>query len=1800
MDLVNAEYESVGESKAVVIDLTAGEDEIAQAQARLAEQERQIVDRILLQDKEENQLIGQEEVEEAKEFELEEQKMRLDHQEALNQARRAFEGQHIEAIRASNDPGHQQHKAAVKFLEEKKKEWDAIQERANLTFEQRLDLRKQEFKEQMDTKKLLWNQKMQKEVERRTKIRDEWIQAKNEWTLQNEKKLAERKAALDELKRVEAERKIKTQDLKDREQQFKLQTQEQQRQLENQWTAEKNQRQAELASVDAQAKEAERKWRMAQADKKQEAELALKFTAYLDDRDDRLFKRQEATLALRSKIELNRQQFEFDQQMRLADQQMRLVNQQQTRDAAEQKQRIQDEVARAKHAFEERYKLAKFEHEQSLQALREEENRRRNRAIEEQKLRVLDMTQIDQRFKRELALQAQQLKAAAEQEKQRLAQARFDAEQQLKQEKLRLEQKRVLMEEVNKQRELEYKTALDKRKLELEEANKRELTELKRQVDLEKVKLAKENANKGREQKRIDNELARLAKKEEADAKALNQRYALEMKHAEGMAKMELARHKAEEELKIKRAELEFKQAERKKKKNTGRLTLKRSTSDELDEDQAMGEGSLLGDANRDEVESLIGSDALSDKTSVDAKEFKALENFYSSLNRHLYSNRKDLLDVRGNPFVRLTLDEPVLGGAVKKAALQVIDTLTDYSKLVKYLGFARMVYDLDISTDKEQFVQTLVQLARTGLAPDLIRRVGQAVDQLGDNSVVPLLIDIARSLSVVRVSPEMVAGVAKLLAQYNLTPENLLESKSFLDVRLRQEREIKDLEGRLDAERKHSQMMNEYQQALDRLSDQDKKEAEAAILVLRDKNFLSRITLFRDIAIWMSQQASPVTSPDELWALIQRYNQVKNDLMLAQNQGNISADLRDLLRLLDENLLQPKPTLQLLRSLLNNPRTSNLGSVADTIVRLERRNSDLSDSFRKTLVAMGSLLQVMQDVSRRYASQVFLFVESFSNKMINVIRDWNLPPGNPLTPIIIGLTNRFQSDNYVEIKVAGQDEFRTLDLSFNSQDLDLSTDAVFLHAVSLLKWLDRFFVDPRRPGDLEMAGLWTRVTDGLYNWQQAVIDAFAKTDVSGQAQPVNTILTSVSSATRTVADDMTKSLDRARTITAETLDRFNRDLKTQEDRLNRRVEYLLTKPALGQYVLTVNSGQDSKVEQKARDLFKAFIDATRVALLDNKKDDANSVEVMAEINKLATEMDKLKFESNVKDSEYKRLKSEHDKLKTDYKVVDDANNASVKKINDAQTELNKYTPKTRITLKPGLVEDLATLLKFYDEKFDELNKTSAVVTTAANNYGIKLRNNAQGVVLLFDEMKDVLDFFSDKYDNWKDASQTLVNLSNSRLFPGGHQPTQDLDQDVKVVLAAFRAKLDDWEKTEKLVFSRASKLPKVNPLQGAPLEDNAKTVLDAYEKYRQDFDTLYKDEDTWWGVVEAARYPKPQYSIEDQKERSTWITQLTNTVGVLDTLAQRRAIVLGWIKSLAELIDQNDLFTVKELIAKAKGKGSSAKSASAAASSKPSTSLNPYYRVQFNGEVDTLTGTDIFPVFLPSTPFMRLWLFAREFAGAASNQLGNILEPLAPGLEINDERTLFILRKYEQTAPDKKNPDLPTGANRAELVKQQLADDEDKQNLKETAQERRKLQEQVALQYIAQLDSYKDLGEYEVKVRQYFKEMATNALVHCQEILQRTDLPDFRKITLAELINSPNLSSGFARMCGLYLLVKQGTVPGMISTQSSAANRVAEFDQHARNLPRMYRRQGKYVWEVVRIPSASDSSFNNSKRLRL
>lgn len=925
----------------VVIDLTVGADEINQAQQRLADQENQIVARLNEQDAEEEKLILQEEVEEKNEFELEEQKMRDDHKEAVDQAQRAFDGQHIEAIRASKNPADPRHQEALLFLEEKKKEWDAIQARANLTFEQRLKLRKLEFEERLALKNQQWKQKMEREANRRQELQLEWVKAKAEWEQKNREVQAQRQAAEAEMKRLRVEYDDKVKEAQAREKQAreaaKIATEEQQRQLENQWTAEKNQRQAELERIRAAGIEAERKWRMAQADKKQEAEITYKLTAFADEREERQFKRQEAALALRSKIDLARQQFEFEREMRLANQAMSQAE-------GQRKYELQAQLQQTKFAFEERFRTSKQLHAQSLQDLREEENRRRNRFIEEQKIRILDMTQVDQRFKQQLALEMQRVRIEAEEERKRLAQARFEFDQEMKREKASLDKRRQDMLEVTKNREFEYKKTLDQRKADLEDQKQRALqehaskmAELKKQVEEKKLNQAQFKAQQDMELKRIAQEFQQRFKQEEAQNK------------------LELARFKAEGELKLKEAELQLKKTERQRKK--GFLRLKRGGA-ESTEDQPM-DGQSLSDPNRSEVDSLVGSDAFTEKTSVDAKEFKAYEDFYSSIRKHLYVNRKELLNIESKPVVLLTVDESVLNGAVKRAALQTIDIMADYSKLIRYMGFAKMVYDLDISVDKKQFVETLIQLARTGLAPDLIRRVGLLVDQVGNNADVPLLADIARSLSVVRISPDVVAGVAKLLVSNQLTSEDLLKSKAILESHQRQERQIKDLEGQLEAERKHSLILDEYQQALARLNDEDKKQAEAAILVLRDKNFLSRISLFRDMANWMSQQSSPVNSPEELWARIKQYNDIKGELDLARDQNNVRADLRDLLKLLDDNLLQPKRTLQLLRSLLSDSDTANIGAVTDTIRQLKQRNSELSSSFRLTLVAMGSLLQV-------------------------------------------------------------------------------------------------------------------------------------------------------------------------------------------------------------------------------------------------------------------------------------------------------------------------------------------------------------------------------------------------------------------------------------------------------------------------------------------------------------------------------------------------------------------------------------------------------------------------------------------------------------------------------------------------------------------------------------------------------------------------------------------------------------------------------------------------------------------------
>lgn len=166
--------------------------------------------------------------------------------------------------------------------------------------------------------------------------------------------------------------------------------------------------------------------------------------------------------------------------------------------------------------------------------------------------------------------------------------------------------------------------------------------------------------------------------------------------------------------------------------------------------------------------------------------------------------------------------------------------------------------------------------------------------------------------------------------------------------------------------------------------------------------------------------------------------------------------------------------------------------------------------------------------------------------------------------------------------------------------------------------------------------------------------------------------------------------------------------------------------------------------------------------------------------------------------------------------------------------------------------------------------------------------------------------------------------------------------------------------------------------------------------------------------------------------------------------------------------------------------------------------------------------------------------------------------------------------------------------------ISQALAD-EDKNALNATRAKLREAQEKTALKYIDQLDTCKDLAEYEQMVLQYFKGIPQVAITHCRDLLQRTGLPAFRGITLAELINSPRLSEGFANACGLYILCKQGTVVGLISTHSSEVNRITLFNTYIQNLPRMYRRVKPYVWEVVEFTNPSLlNKIGTDKRIRL
>mgnify|MGYP003420024428 CR=1 FL=1 len=164
--------------------------------------------------------------------------------------------------------------------------------------------------------------------------------------------------------------------------------------------------------------------------------------------------------------------------------------------------------------------------------------------------------------------------------------------------------------------------------------------------------------------------------------------------------------------------------------------------------------------------------------------------------------------------------------------------------------------------------------------------------------------------------------------------------------------------------------------------------------------------------------------------------------------------------------------------------------------------------------------------------------------------------------------------------------------------------------------------------------------------------------------------------------------------------------------------------PALGQYVLTVN-GQDANTQEAARALFKSFIDATRTQLLDGNNDEVKSTEWMAKIDTLALDMGRLKFEANVKDSEYKKLQSEHKALETKYDAIEKTSNASAKKIREAERELLKHAPNVGVTLQPDLVADIKSVFDIYEQKRQELVKTATLVSNMANKYQVSA--NVQG-----------------------------------------------------------------------------------------------------------------------------------------------------------------------------------------------------------------------------------------------------------------------------------------------------------------------------------------------------------------------------------------------------------------------------------------------------------------------------------------
>jgi len=445
---------------------------------------------------------------------------------------------------------------------------------------------------------------------------------------------------------------------------------------------------------------------------------------------------------------------------------------------------------------------------------------------------------------------------------------------------------------------------------------------------------------------------------------------------------------------------------------------------------------------------------------------------------------------------------------------------------------------------------------------------------------------------------------------------------------------------------------------------------------------------------------------------------------------------------------------------------------------------------------------------------------------------------------------------------------------------------------------------------------------------------------------------------------------------------------------------------------------------------------------------------------------------------------------------------------------------------------------------------------------------------------------------------------------------------DEKKVLEVERKKLakdlqDKTDELDKLIDDANNELlavtkgvPSQTPipafLGSKDVKANIKLIFGLMKDIVNSYGDLAIAEEKWWNEVLNARYPATLQIAQEQKNGMALL--FSNTTLSLESRSKsRRDQALQWIKELGDALMDLQTADIKQAIQKLKGAQGIGGSSGSRGGGNPN---NPYYRNRIDESLDLLDDTKhVFPVALGTRPFLRLWNFASHMAGAAAANRGTILEPLAGGLEIEDEVTLFIIRTYMTDKPAPVDaPVLPTGPNhpqsaggtRVAAISQALAD-EDKNALNATRAKLREAQEKTALKYIDQLDTCKDLAEYEQMVLQYFKGIPRVAITQCRDLLQRTGLPAFRGITLAELINSPRLSEGFANACGLYILCKQGTVVGLISTHSSEVNRITLFNTYIQNLPRMYRRVKPYVWEVVEFTNPSLlNKIGIDKRIRL